>query len=344
MSINSIINVYNERINSERNVDDMEQQNIITVEDVMGILSISSKQTIYNYIADGKLTPTNKDDWHIERRYEFDMEDINRLKKELLPPGLKTSEVAAILEVSQTTVNKLIRSGQLKAFQQEFKGKSYNFVNKEDLDEFQLNHEIESRPSKKNFYDRDKNVTLFQAFIKNDGSSTEMARIISITDRKIEALTEHDEVLTLEQLIEKGFTPAYTIKELKQNTKEGYAALKIKASKYVKSKMYSIMDLIYQQVGPTNMRIEKAQDEDEKYIIEVKPSLIVHDGLETYDLFQSCLINGEIKKRKNGIYLDSDVQIIRLRVSKKQKEQLKILMKEQGFLSIEELLLTTTLK
>ena len=322
----------------------MEQTKIITVDDVMKILGLSSKQTIYNYIADGKLTPINKDDWYIERRYEFDLEDVNRLKQELEPPGLTTSEVAALLEISQTTVNKLIRSGQLKAFKKEFRGKIYNFVTEDDVQEFQLNNEIEARPSKKHFFDKDRNITLFQPFVKQGENQTELARIITITDEKIEALTEHDEVLTFEQLLDNGFIPAYEVKELKQNTKEGYATLKFKAPKFIKSNLYSIIDVIYQQVSPANMRIEKAPNEDEVYLVEIKPSLIKTDNLtEILDLFQSVLIKGEVKKRKSGIYIDSDIEIIRLRVSKKQKKQLSILMKEKGYSSIEELLLSNTL-
>jgi len=322
----------------------LEQTKIITVDDVMKILGLSSKQTIYNYIADGKLTPINKDDWYIERRYEFDLEDVNRLKQELEPPGLTTSEVAALLEISQTTVNKLIRSGQLKAFKKEFRGKIYNFVTEDDVQEFQLNNEIEARPSKKHFFDKDRNITLFQPFVKQGENQTELARIITITDEKIEALTEHDEVLTFEQLLDNGFIPAYEVKELKQNTKEGYATLKFKAPKFIKSNLYSIIDVIYQQVSPANMRIEKAPNEDEVYLVEIKPSLIKTDNLtEILDLFQSVLIKGEVKKRKSGIYIDSDIEIIRLRVSKKQKKQLSILMKEKGYSSIEELLLSNTL-
>ncbi|NER40508.1 helix-turn-helix domain-containing protein (plasmid) [Bacillus megaterium] len=56
---------------------------IITIEDVMEMLSISSKKTIYTYIQQGKLNPVNKDDWHIEGRYEFDIEDVVRLQGEL---------------------------------------------------------------------------------------------------------------------------------------------------------------------------------------------------------------------------------------------------------------------
>jgi hypothetical protein len=56
---------------------------IITIENVMEMLAISSKKMIYTYIQQGKLNPINKDDWHIEGRYEFDIEDVVRLQEEL---------------------------------------------------------------------------------------------------------------------------------------------------------------------------------------------------------------------------------------------------------------------
>ncbi|NGY80322.1 helix-turn-helix domain-containing protein (plasmid) [Bacillus megaterium] len=62
---------------------------IITIEDVMEMLAISSKKTIYTYIQQGKLHPINKDDWHIEGRYEFDLEDVVRLKEELKSQDLR---------------------------------------------------------------------------------------------------------------------------------------------------------------------------------------------------------------------------------------------------------------
>ena len=73
---------------------------IITIEDVMEMLAISSKKTIYTYIQQGKLHPINKDDWHIEGRYEFDLLDVVQLKEELKKPGLTTKEVAQQLDVS----------------------------------------------------------------------------------------------------------------------------------------------------------------------------------------------------------------------------------------------------
>ncbi|MBU8854964.1 helix-turn-helix domain-containing protein [Bacillus sp. FJAT-26377] len=93
---------------------------IITIEVVMEMLSISSKKTIYTYIQQGKLNPINKDDWHIEGRYEFDLEDVVRLQEELKKPGLTTKEVAQQLDISVTTVNKYIKHELLPAFQAEY--------------------------------------------------------------------------------------------------------------------------------------------------------------------------------------------------------------------------------
>ena len=91
---------------------------IITIEDVMDILAISSKKTIYTYIQRGKLSPINKDDWHIEGHYEFDLEDVIRLKEELKKPGLRqkkslsNSIYRSIRSISTLNENSCLRSRQ----------------------------------------------------------------------------------------------------------------------------------------------------------------------------------------------------------------------------------------
>jgi hypothetical protein len=62
---------------------------IIAIKNVMDMLDISSKKTIYAYIQQGKLPPINKDDWHIEGRYDFDLEDVVRLQEELKSQDLR---------------------------------------------------------------------------------------------------------------------------------------------------------------------------------------------------------------------------------------------------------------
>ena len=317
-------------------------QEIITINEVMNILNISSKQTIYNYIAEEKLTPINKDDWHIERRYEFDKEDVLRLKKELLPPGLKTSEAAALLDVSQTTINKLIRSGQLKAFQQEYKGKMYNFIKEDDLEEFQNSHEIGSRPSKKHFWDKEKNIVLFQPFVLSDDNNgrIKLARIVKVSEGEIEALTQDEEILSFEELQIRGFKPQYEIKDMKQSTKEGYATIYFKAPLLVNSDSFIVIDTLYQQIGPTNMRLTKIESEYNSYLIQIKPSLLQIDDERVYEFLKTSLKEGKIKKRSRGIYVDSDVEIIRIKVSNKQKMLLNKYIKESGYSTYEEVLLS----
>ncbi|MCP1452381.1 hypothetical protein [Priestia megaterium] len=83
---------------------------MVTIEDVIETLVISSKKTIYTYILQGKLNPINKDDWHIE--------DVARLQEELKRSGLTAQQ----LDISVTTVNKYIKQELLPAFQAEYRG------------------------------------------------------------------------------------------------------------------------------------------------------------------------------------------------------------------------------
>lgn len=311
---------------------------IITIKEVMDELGLSSKQTIYNYISEGKLTPINKDDWHIERRYEFNREDVLRLKEELTPPGLTTSEVAVRLDVSQTTINKFIRTGQLVAIKQEYKGKQYNFITEEALEEFQQHHEIGTRPTKKNFYDKARNIVLFQPFVKEENGTKRIARITSLEDEQIVIQTEDGELLSYEKLLEQGYAPMYSITEQKQITKDGYATFRFKVPTYMKSNHFYLIDSFYTSITPVNMRVEKSENEEDVYLVHVKPSLISGPYTELLELFQSSLISGFIKKRRNGIYIDSDIETIRLRLTSKQKNELERKVKSLQ-MSVEEFIL-----
>ncbi|MCM3773722.1 helix-turn-helix domain-containing protein [Priestia aryabhattai] len=310
---------------------------IITIEDVMDMLTISSKKTIYTYIQQGKLNPINKDDWHIEGRYEFDLEDVVRLQEELKKPGLTTKEVAQQLDISVTTVNKYIKQELLPAFQAEYRGMNCYFVHEEALEEFKSTHEVGKKPSKRHFYHAEKNIALFQLFVKKQDEKEEFARIISVED-SIMAITEKHEELTLEELIHRGFEAAYTIESKKMITKEGYATFAFKQTAYAKSHLYKLLDLFYQYVSPTNMRITP-QEEKEQFLIEIKPVLLTESSQELVELLESVLVSGKINKRSRGIYIDSDLEVIRVKVTSDLKEELQHKAKELGKRNIEELLL-----
>ncbi|MCP1191468.1 helix-turn-helix domain-containing protein [Priestia flexa] len=310
---------------------------VITIEDVMKMLSISSKKTIYTYIQQGKLQPINKDDWHIEGRYEFDIEDVIRLQEELKKPGLTTKEVAQQLDISVTTVNKYIKQGLLPAFQEEYRGINCYFVHEEDLDEFRRTHEVGRKPSKRHFYDAEQNIALFQLFVKKREEKEQFARIISVED-SIMAITDQHEEVTLEALLNRGFEAAYEIEPKKAITKEGYATFAFKQTVYAKSQLYKLMDVFYQYLSPTNIRITP-QEENEQFIIEIKPVLLMEASQELVELLDSVLVSGKVNKRSRGIYIDSDVEVIRVKVSGDLKKELEHKAKELGKRSIEELLL-----
>ncbi|AQX56619.1 helix-turn-helix domain-containing protein [Priestia flexa] len=316
---------------------DHHHHKVITIEDVMKMLSISSKKTIYTYIQQGKLQPINKDDWHIEGRYEFDMEDVVRLQEELKKPGLTTKEVAQQLDISVTTVNKYIKQELLPAFQEEYRGINCYFVNEEDLDEFKRTHEVGRKPSKRHFYHAEQNIALFQLFVKKSKEKEQFARIISVED-PILAITDQHEEITLEELLNRGFKAAYEIEPKKTITKEGYAKFTFKQTAYAKSQLYKLMDLFYQHLSPMNMRITP-QKEKEQFIVEVKPVLLMESSQELIELLDSVLVSGKINKRSRGIYIDSDLEVIRIKVSGDLKKELEHNAKELGKRNIEELLL-----
>ncbi|WDC91271.1 helix-turn-helix domain-containing protein [Priestia megaterium] len=310
---------------------------IITIEDVMDILAISSKKTIYTYIQRGKLYPINKDDWHIEGRYEFDLEDVIRLKEELKKPGLTTKEVAQQLDLSVNTVNKYIKQQLLPAFQAEYRGMNCYFVNEEDLETFKRTHEVGRKPSKRHFYHAEQNIALFQLFVKKSEEKEQFARIISVED-PIMAVTEQHEEITVEKLLDRGYEAAYEIESKKPITKEGYATFAFKQTAYAKSQLYKLMDFFYQYLSPTNMRITP-QEEKEQFIVEVKPVLLTESAQEIVELLESVLVSGKINKRSRGIYIDSDLEVVRVKVTSDLKEELQQKAKELGKRNIEELLL-----
>ena len=165
----------------------------------------------------------------------------------------------------------------------------------------------------------------------------ELARIISVED-PVMAITEKHEELTLEELLHQGFEAAYTIESKKMITKEGYATFAFKQTAYAKSHLYKLMDLFYQYASPTNMRITP-QEEKEQFIVEIKPVLLTESSQELVELLESVLVSGKINKRSRGIYIDSDLEVVRVKVTSDLKEELQQKAKELDKRNIEELLL-----
>ncbi|QTL52463.1 hypothetical protein [Priestia aryabhattai] len=74
-------------------------------------------------------------------------------------------------------------------------------------------------------------------------------------------------------------------------------------------------------------------------MIEIKPILLTESSHELMELLESVLVSGEINKGSHGIYIDSDLEGVRVKVTSDLKEELQQKAKELGKKNIEELLL-----
>ncbi|MUL34063.1 hypothetical protein [Priestia megaterium] len=83
------------------------------------------------------------------------------------------------------------------------------------------------------------------------------------------------------------------------------------------------------------------QEEKEQFLVESKPILLTESSHEFMELLESILVSWKINKGSHGIYIyiDSDLEGVRVKVTSDLKEELQQKAKELGKRNIEELLL-----
>ncbi len=310
------------------------EQQPLTIRDIAEELGVT-EQTVYNYVRQNKITPFNKEAWHVEGEFHFNREDIDFESLKKRKPGLTTGEVAGELGVSITTVLNHIRSGSLRAEQQVYNGKKTYFIQPVDLENYKQEYPIRKKVSKKNFYDRKHQVCLYQSF-KNP-TTNELARIHSI-DEEIKLITEDGQIFKLEELTSRGFHPMYSIKEGSYNTKRGYAKFRFIKPANIHSVVFDFMDLVYMYAGPLNVRV---MNDNDHLQVEVKPTLLkgkIDDLSEVLQVAKQSITSGKIISRYNGILLESDLELIPLHVPSKVKHEVKSAADEQNQ-SVEEFIL-----
>jgi len=85
--------------------------------------------------------------------------------------------------------------------------------------------------------------------------------------------------------------------------------------------------------------VVRLQEEKEQFLIEIKPILLTESSHELMELLESVLVSEKINKGIRGIYIDSDLEGVRAKVTSDLKEELQQKAKELGKRNIEELLL-----
>lgn len=306
----------------------------LTTEDIANLLGVTEK-TVYNYIKQNKIVPFNKDTWHWDGQYYFYKEDIDIDSLLEKKPGNTTGEVAELLEVSQTTVLKYIKNGQLKASLHFYKGREMYFIDEEEVNRFIESYSRQKRYEKKTFYSKEHGYCLFQLFFNS--RLNKIARITEINNKGIKVLVEDGRYLGLQELLLEGFSPSYLIKEGKYNTKKGYAKFRFTKPRQIKSTTYKIIDLFYQTAGPLNIRLFEEEDMIE---IEIKPTLVEVDRKEYMDeinMLQQSLINGNVSVVHNGVLIDSDLEVLQMYIPSDLKDVIKKRAEREN-LTMDELL------
>ncbi|PGT83296.1 helix-turn-helix domain-containing protein [Bacillus sp. AFS040349] len=296
------------------------QEELISTNEAAKELDVTT-HTIYKYIQDGKLEPVYKDKWQIDTTLLFKKEDIDRLAKIMKKPGLTTGDIAKELEIHPTTVASYIAKGLLKATKHPYKGREIYFVTLEDLDEFKQNNILQKKREKKQFYIKDKGYYLFQ--LLHNATTQEKARIMELQEDGGKVITENGQVYQLEDAETAGFEAIKEIEDKKYITKRGYAKFEFPKPQYINSPVYSVIELLYQHVGPKNLRLVS---EVERIVIEVKPVLLnisTETHLTEIKLIETSCVDGSVTLRHNGLLIDSDIEPLVLHVPAQLKNEIK---------------------
>lgn len=257
-----------------------------------------------------RLQPWNKDTWRIDGSFLYHFNEVLKLADEMNKPGMTPNDVVEYLReqysisVSPTTVYQRLKAGEIPATVQTYRGISTYFIQQEAVDKnihlFRNKHQSES------LQDEHSGYCLFQLLVNNTG---ELARIIQINNPDSPlAITGNDEQISLEELRQRGFEPIYQPDVRKKINKKGYVSFKFFKPRSVKSIVYELIDLFYQNIGAENLRVKQKNDH---IVVEVKPGLIPLDHAKHADeitLLKDSLIRGKIALRPNEMVLDTDLE------------------------------------
>lgn len=306
------------------------QKDIVTTKEAAAILNVKPI-TIHKYVKEGKLRPVYEKDWQIDTTKLFYLKDVEKLKNEFKKPGLTTGEAAELLGIHIQTVSQYISKGILRAQKKHYKGREINFIDPEEIARFKSNYEQNRRKEQKEFFDKETGFAWFQSFTDPKGNVNNRILLNEIGEPYLS--TQDGRKISLDKIIDEGYKPVYLLSERNYISKRGYAKFLFSES----DKFYSIVELFYKYLGPKNMKLTK--NGNNGFDVEVKPILIKDNISE--DLVQEMeksLIEGKILKRYDGLFINSDLEMITIAVPSKLKELIKN-KAEREHSTIEEIVL-----
>ncbi|WP_026801518.1 helix-turn-helix domain-containing protein [Pontibacillus halophilus] len=285
-----------------------------------------NKNTIYKYVKNNELAPINKETWHYDGGYYFNQSEIERFKETLKKPGLTTTEAAEILGVKPVTVFNYIQDGKLVSFQQAYKGRTYNFIREEDLEDFAQNYN-KKRKETASFYSKEHEIALFQ-LMQNE---TERARVISVNDGKFFIRTDSGEHFNNSEANSRGFQVAYHLSKGKRSYKKGEVTFKFLNPTSNSSVVFSVFDILYRHVGISNMKVNEKHEHIYVTVSPVHINVNANEHRDTLKAMEEYAIEGKVSVRPdNSVILISNISPLYLTLKDELKERIRRKAKENN--------------
>ncbi|WP_336775277.1 helix-turn-helix domain-containing protein [Paenibacillus sp. MMO-58] len=267
-----------------------------------------------------KLVPVNALTYRGDGGYVYLQSDVERIKPFYTREDLTSAEAAKRIGRSTTFIHKLIREG-LPHSEGELRGKKTYFIKEADLVKY-----VSDNPDSGKYdtiYDKATGAYLFQLFEK-DGKLGRIVRMKKISSKKKEITLQlaHNEILSYENAIEAGWLPKQHISDKKAITSYGYAKFIFPLPPTLDSIIYSIIEELFQQAGPKNMRITTA----DQIVVEVKKCVLLDVLPSTHpdliDKLKMFIRTGEIVNKYDGTLIDTGLAPITFYIADKMKLKL----------------------
>lgn len=294
---------------------DFEKEEILTTDEAAKLLGIKPS-TLHKYVKQGEVKPVYEDNWHIDNTKLFYKVDIEKLKVKKEKPGLTTGEAASLLGLSNATIFQYIQQGLIKAEKHNFNGRDYNFIDPAELERFKVAYEESKLRDGKEFYDKSNGYAWFQEFFDSEGDGNNYILVDDVGNPFLKTWDKKN--IPYDDINKENFRVKYTIPNVNYKTKKGFAKFTFREDEL----LYNVMQLFYTNLGPKNIKI--FLDGDKKYSVEVKPILLKGELPEhIFNFLKGSIIEGSISKRLDGIYIDSDLEIIQIGAPSKLKSKIK---------------------
>lgn len=304
----------------------------ITTKQAAELLGVA-ENTVLSYSRQGILTAVNEKSWQIDNTKYFYIDDVEEVKDKLKKPGLSTGEVAAQLGVSTVTVFNYIKDGKLTAEKEVYRGREIYFIKQTELERFQKNYKNMRRRNNKEFYSKPNKHGWFQLFIHE--RSEEHGRLMVGEDEDYFLLTASGNKIPYTKIEQYGFKPVYLIERGSIISKRKFAKFEFPYENNIESNIYSFLDICYEYITPTNMKMNINK---EKIELEIKPYCFPYDTLDEDKIktIKEYMVEGSIISTIKGIYIDSEYDVLSLEIPSQVKDSLKQIASERS-LTLEEL-------